>query len=252
MIACAIVVFASSGCAIVRPGQVGIAQRLGRLVPGTLESGPHLYNPLVTKVVKLNVQTVELYEELPLPTKEGLSVQAQIALLYHADPDAVRKIYTDLGPKYEQVMVLSNFLATAREVSSKYYAKELYAIERQKVEQVMKEELTRHIGDKGFIVDAVLLKDILLPRSMSDAIQAKVNAEQAALQMEFVIQKQEREAERVRIEAEGVRRAQEIINASLTDRQLQYNQIQVLKNLVTSPNAKVIVTDGTTPMILGK
>ena len=242
---------ALAGCTVVRPGQVALKQSLGRLAPGRLESGPHLFNPFVTRVVKVNVQTVELYETLPLPTKEGLSVEAQIALLYHVDPDAARKIYTQLGTDYERVMVQTNFLATAREVSSKYYAKELYAIERKKVEQVLQTELTKHIGGHGFVVDAVLLKDIILPQSMSNAIQDKVNAEQAALQMEFVIAKQKKEAERVFIEAEGVKRAQEIINSSLTDRQLRYNQIQMLRSLANSPNSKIIVTDGgKMPLIL--
>jgi regulator of protease activity HflC (stomatin/prohibitin superfamily) len=95
------------------------------------------------------------------------------------------------------------------------------------------------------------LKDIILPQSMSNAIQDKVNAEQAALQMEFVIAKQKKEAERVFIEAEGVKRAQEIINSSLTERQLRYNQIQMLRSLANSPNSKIIVTDGgKMPLIL--
>jgi regulator of protease activity HflC (stomatin/prohibitin superfamily) len=242
---------AQAGCTIVHPGEVALRQRLGRLTPDRLESGPHGFFPMFTRIVKTNVQTVELYETLPLPTKEGLSVEAQITLLYHVNPLEVRSVYTQFGRNYEQVVVLSNFLATAREVSSKYYAKELYAIERKKVEQVMKDELIDHIGQKGFVVDAVLLKDIILPQSMSNAIQDKVNAEQAALQMEFVIEKQKKEAERVRIEAEGVKNAQDIINSSLTERQLRYNQIQMLRTLVNSPNAKIIVTgDGTGKMPL--
>lgn len=245
----------SAGCTIVHPGEVALRQNLGRLTPDRLESGPHGYFPGFTRIVKTNVQTVEIYETLPLPTKEGLSVEAQITLLYHVNPESVRDVYTKFGRDYEKVIVLSNFLATAREVSSKYYAKELYAIERKKVEQVMKNELIQHIGEKGFVVDAVLLKDILLPQSMSNAIQDKVNAEQAALQMEFVIEKQKREAERMRIEAEGVKNAQDIINTTLTDRQLRYNQIQMLKSLVNSPNSKIIVTgDGTgkMPLIVGE
>jgi len=245
---------ALAGCTIVHPGEVALRQNLGRLTPDRLESGPHGFMPIFTRIVKTNVQTVELYETLPLPTKEGLSVEAQITLLYHVNPESVRSVYTQFGRDYENVVVLSNFLATAREVSSKYYAKELYAIERKKVEQVMKNELIDHIGDKGFVVDAVLLKDIILPQSMSNAIQDKVNAEQAALQMEFVIEKQKREAERVRIEAEGVKNAQDIINTTLTEKQLRYNQIQMLRALANSPNSKIIVTgDGTgkMPLIVG-
>jgi prohibitin 1 len=141
-------------------------------------------------------------------------------------------------------MVLSNFRATAREISSRYTAKELYSTERQKVENAIAEELVRHIGPAGFVVDAVLLKDIDLPPQMMQAIEQKVTAEQAALQMEFVIEKQKKEAERMIIEAEGVKKAQEIINSSLTEKQLQYNQIQMLKGLVNSPNTKIIITDG--------
>jgi len=245
-------VFTMTGCAVVRPGQVALKQRLGKLRPEPLNTGAHLYNPFVTRVVKVNVRTVEIYETLPLPTKEGLSVNAQITLLYHVNAEKAREIYTQFGTDYQNVIVLSNFLATAREVSSRYYAKELYAIERKKVEEVIKNELTEHIGSKGFVVDAVILKDILLPESMSNAIQDKVNAEQAALQMDFVIAKQRKEAERMYIEAEGIKRAQDIIDSSLTDKLLQYNQIQVMKELVKSPNAKVIVTDGKMPMIIGE
>lgn len=239
-----------NACKVVRPGQVALKQTLGKLNENTYEQGTHVFDPFVSKYILINVRTVEIYETLPLPTKEGLSVNAQITLLYHVNPDSVRKVYENFGTNYENVIVQSNFLATAREVSSRYYAKELYAIEREKVEKVVAEELRNHIADKGFVIDAVLLKDILLPQSMVDAIQNKVNAEQSALQMEFVIEKQKKEAERLRIEAEGIRRAQNIIDSSLTSKLLQYNNIQALKSLETSPNAKVIITNGQVPVLL--
>lgn len=243
-----------SNCTIVRPGQIAMIQKYGRLSE-PLSNGGHGYNFFAARIVKINVQTVELYETLPLPTKEGLSVEAQITLLYHVNPEQAKAVYTNFGKDYERVMVQSNFLATAREVSSKYYAKELYAIERKKVEELIKDELSKHIADKGFVVDAVLLKDIILPASMSNAIQQKVNAEQAVLQMDFVIQKQKKEAERMLIEAEGIKKSQQIIDSSLTPNLLQYNQIQVMRELVTSPNAKVIITSpnvngSNTPIIL--
>ncbi|MBI1305123.1 MAG: prohibitin family protein [Bacteroidetes bacterium] len=241
-----------SACTVVRPGESGLKQKLGKLKPTPLQTGAHYFNPFVTKIVKIDVRTVEVYENLPLPTKEGLSVNAQIALLYHVDPKMVSDVYTNFGLNYERVIVVSNFQATAREVSSRYFAKELYAIDREKVEQVMKDLLSDHLNDKGFIIDAVLLKDILLPESMSRAIQNKVNAEQAALQMDYIIEKQKKEAERMYIEAEGIRRAQNIIDSSLTTKLLQYNQIQMLKELSNSTNAKIIITNGQTPMIINE
>ena len=114
-----------SSCTIIRPGEIGLKQTLGKLRNEPLRAGSHTFNPFVTNILKINVRTVELYENLPLPTKEGLSVQAQITLLYHVKPNMAKDIYINFGMNYENVMVLSNFLATAREVSSRYYAKEL-------------------------------------------------------------------------------------------------------------------------------
>ena len=162
--------------------------------------------------------------------------------MYHIDPAKAHYIYTHFGRNYQEVMVLSNFRATAREISARYTAKELYATERLKIEKAIFDELVLHIQEHGFIIDAVLLKDIDLPVQMMQAIENKVTAEQAALQMEFVIEKQKKEAERMIIEATAVKQAQEIINSSLTDKQLQYNQIEALKSLINSPNSKIIIT----------
>ncbi|MBX7094310.1 MAG: prohibitin family protein [Flavobacteriales bacterium] len=240
-----------SSCAIVRPGEIGFKQRLGRIKGKPIESGVVWFNPFTSRLIKINIRTVEVYNNLPLPTKEGLSVNAEISLLYHVNPDSAKRIYVQFGTNYEEVAVLSNFRATAREISSKYYAKELYATERNKIENAIAQELSAHIGKYGIVIDAVLLKDILLPAQMVKAIEDKTTAEQEALRMEFVIQKQKKEAERMIIEAEAIKQAQTIINSSLTPMLIQYNQIEMLKNLSTSPNAKVIVTNGSTsPMIL--
>ncbi len=232
----------ASSCTVVRPGEVAMKQRLGKLIDKSYVGGPVAFNPFVTKVIKLDTRTVEIFNVLPLPTKEGLSVDAEISLLYHIDPAKVQYIYTHFGRNYEEVIVLSNFRATAREISARYTAKELYATERLKIEKAIFDELVNHIQMHGFVIDAVLLKDIDLPPQMMQAIENKVTAEQAALQMEFVIEKQKKEAERMIIEATAVKQAQDIINSSLTEKQLQYNQIEALKSLINSPNSKVIIT----------
>lgn len=229
-------------CTVVRPGEIGMRQRLGKLTTKAYLNGPVVYNPFITKIIKLNTRTVEVFNVLPLPTKEGLSVNAEISLLYHIDPTKVHEIYTQFGKNYEEVIVLSNFRATAREISARYAAKELYATERLKVEKAIFDELVSHVQSYGFIIDAVLLKDIDLPPQMMQAIENKVTAEQAALQMDFVIEKQKKEAERMLIEAQAVKQAQDIINSSLTEKQLQYNQIEALKSLMNSTNSKVIIT----------
>jgi len=236
-------------CAIVRPGQIGIRQQLGVIKGVPIQQGVRIYNPFISRIVKINVRTVEIFNNLPLPTKEGLSINAEISLLYHVKPEAANDVYTKFGTNYQEVMVLSNFRATAREISARYYAKELYATERKKVENEIAEDLRASIAQYGFVVDAVLLKDIILPPQMVQAIQDKVVAEQAVLKMEFIIQQQQKEAQRRIIEAEGIRRAQNIIDSSLTTKLLQYNNIEMLKSLMNSPNAKIIITDGKAPQI---
>ncbi len=140
-------------------------------------------------------------------------------------------------------------LIPAREISARYSAKELYATERQKVEKAISDELKLHIESAGFMIDAVLLKDIILPPQLAQAIENKVQAEQDVLRMDFVIEKQKKEAERLIIEAEATKKAQQIINESLSDRLIEYNRIKMFEGLMTSPNTKIIITDGTTPIM---
>jgi prohibitin 1 len=148
------------------------------------------------------------------------------------------------------VAIMSNFRATTREVTAKYYATELYATEREKIEIAIKTQLFTSVGKYGIIIDAILLKDIVLPDQITKAIQNKVQAEQEAFQMDFVIMKQKKEAERLIIEAEGIRTFQEIINQSMTKSALQFQYIEMMKGLVTSGNSKVIITNGNMQMMM--
>ena len=86
---------------------------------------------------------------------------------------------------------------------------------------------------------------------MKSTIEQKINAEQEAQKMQFVLQKEKQEAERKRVEAQGISDYQRIISMSLSDRQLQYEQIKAMKELAASGNAKIIVLPSKgTPVIL--
>ncbi len=248
-IGCVIVAIASTSCRVIRPGEIGIKQTLGKMHGGYLLPGSVGFFPFTTSIIKMNIRTVECYQILPLPTKEGLSVNAEISLLYHIKAEEAPNIYQKFGTNYQEVIVLSNFRATAREISSAYYAKELYAIARQKVEKAISDELKAHLEQHGFVIDAVLLKDVVLPPQIMQSIQNKVEAEQDALRMEFVIEKQKKEAERMRIEAEGIKAAQNILALSLNEQILEYNRIKMYEGLMKSNNAKVIITNGTNPLL---
>jgi regulator of protease activity HflC (stomatin/prohibitin superfamily) len=239
-----------SSCAIVRPGEVGIKQKLGKIKSDHLAQGAYVFDPFVATIKKIPVRTVEAFNALDVPTKEGLTVKAEISLLYHVKPEAAREVYTKYGMDYQEVIVESNFRSVARHVCGTYYAKELFAIDRKKIESEIFNELAQGITDKGFIVDAILLKSITMPPQIFQAVENKLKSEQEALQMDFVIAKQKKEAERMGIEAEAIKNYNKTISESLSDVLVKWNGVQVLKELVTSNNAKVIVTDGKSPVIL--
>ncbi len=239
-----------SSCVTIRPGEVGIKQKLGIIKGDHLAAGPFWFNPFTTTVKKIPIRTVEAFNELDVPTKEGLTVKSEIALLYHVKPEAAREVYTKYGMNYQEVIVESNFRAVARHICGMYYAKELFAVDRKKIEKEIFDEISSSIWDKGFVTDAVLLKSITMPPQIFQAVENKLKAEQESLQMEFVIAKQKKESERMQIEAEAIKNYNKTISESLSEIMVKWNSIQVLKDLVTSSNAKVIITDGKSPMII--
>ncbi|WP_018341759.1 prohibitin family protein [Cytophaga aurantiaca] len=250
-ITAATAVFAA--CTIVRPGEVGMIQKVGVIKPQPIHAGARGYNPFTTKIIKVNVRVREVYSKLIVPTKEGLSIDAEISLLYHINPDSAKAVYVRFGQNFEEVAIMTNFRATTREITAKYFATELYSTEREKIESAIKEQMIAAVHKYGFVIDAVLLKDIVLPDQITKAIQNKVQAQQEALQMEYVILKQQKEAERLVVEAEGIKKAQDIINSAMTPAALKYKYIEMMKNLSTSPNAKVIITggNGDVPIMVG-
>jgi prohibitin 1 len=239
-----------SSCAVVRPGEVGIRQKLGKIKNEHLSQGAHGFNPFIASIKKINTRTVEAFNALDVPTKEGLTVKAEIALLYHVKPEMAKDIYVNYGMNYQEVIVESNFRAVARHICGLYYAKELFAVDRKKIEKEIFDEIEAGISSKGFQIDAVLLRSITMPPQIFQAVENKLKAEQESLQMEFVISKQKKEAERMQIEAEAIRNYNKTISESLNEIMVKWSGIQVLKELVNSPNSKVIVTDGKTPIIM--
>lgn len=239
-----------SSCVTIRPGEVGIKQKLGKIKGDHLAAGPYFINFFTTTIKKIPTRTVETLNTLDVPTKEGLTVTSEIALLYHIKPEASKEIYTKYGMNYQEVIVESNFRAVVRHICGMYFAKELFAVDRKKIEKEIYDEISASIWDKGFVTDAVLLKSITMPPQIFQAVENKLKAEQESLQMEFVISKQRKEAERMQIEAEAISRYNKTISEGLNDALLKWSSVQVMKGLVTSPNAKVIITDGKSPMIV--
>jgi regulator of protease activity HflC (stomatin/prohibitin superfamily) len=238
-----------SSCAIIRPGEVGIKQTLGKLSDKSYTDGAVWYNPLFTKVIRTNVQINDIELSLSLPSKEGLSVVAQISILYRIDKNSVSKVISSVGLGYENI--ISNvFRSASADVCSKYFAKDMHSGMRAEIEISIQTKMAETLSEQGILVDAVLMKSIQLPSGLANSIEQKLQAEQDAMRMVFILQQERLEAERKIIEATGTKDAQKILSEGLTDQIIKIRSIEAFIELSKSNNAKIIITDGKVPYLV--
>ena len=242
--------FILSGCAVIRPGEVGVKQRLGTLDTKIREPGTVLINPFTTKVVKVPTRTMNIEVELSLPSKEGLNVSSVISILYNIEQDKARDVIQDVGMNYENILILSVFRSAASDVCAQFYAKDMHSGNRAVIEDKIKESMEVVLKEYGFEVEAVLLKSINLPKGLYRAIEDKLEAEQDAQRMEFILQQTEKEAEQKKIEASGIRDANLILSEGITPSILQWRNLEVMSEFAESDNSKIIFTDGEVPAVL--
>ena len=249
IISVALIILLLSGCAIVRPGEVGVKQRLGKLSEKTHTQGPVWFNPFTTRVVKTNVQINDIELSLSLPSKEGLSVVAQISILYRIEQNSVPKVIRSLGTGYETI--ISNvFRSASADVCSKYFAKDMHSGMRAEIEEAIKVKMSETLAEQGILVNAVLMKSIQLPAGLASSIEQKLQAEQDAMRMEFIIKQEKLEAESKIIEATGTKDAQKILSEGLTDNIIKLRSIEAFMELSKSVNSKIIITNGKVPFLV--
>ncbi|MDO3695654.1 prohibitin family protein [Wenyingzhuangia sp. chi5] len=246
-------VFTLSSCRVIRPGEVGIKQTLGKFSSKVQTQGIVFYNPLVSKVVKESTQTNNIKLILSLPSKEGLSVNSEISILYRLEPQKLTSVLINLGKNYESV-VTSVFRSAASDVCAQFYAKDMHSGMRAKIEAEILKKMKVNLEKQAEGIDliAVLMKRIQLPNGLANSIERKLQAEQDAMRMEFVLQQEKLEADRKIINAKGERDAQKIFSEGLTDQIIKIKTIEAFKELSKSPNSKVIITDGKTPLLINQ
>jgi prohibitin 1 len=249
-----IVAFLFSAITRVDSGAVGVLTLFGRVTGEALPEGMHLINPFKTNH-EMSIRTQEIKETASVPSSEGLVMNLDTSLIFHLNPDRAADVYQKIGPNYTEVLVEPNLRAAIREATASHSANALYTGEREAVAKQIYGQLAGLLGDRGFIVESVLLRDIQLPATLKASIESKQQAEQEALAMSFRLQKEKQEAERKRIEAAGVRDFQQIVAQGITPSLLEWKGIEATENLAKSPNAKVVVIGSGKnglPLILGQ
>lgn len=267
----------ASSCTVVRQGEVGVKRKLGRLDQRVVMSGPKGFNPLTTTIIKVPVTTQNLEIRSSLPSKEGLSIASDISILYRVKADQVPNILQTTGREYENVLILPVFRSAAADVCARYFAKDMHSAERAVIEKAILTQMNEVLTQRGFEIENVLMKNIALPGGLAKAIEDKLEAEQDAQRMEFLKQRETRDAERrvieaegqkriavvraqgeqeaniiqakgkaeaMRIEAEAVRLTNQLINRDLTPAVLKYKSIEAFRELSKSQNSKTIITGG--------
>lgn len=243
-------VLALSSCTVVRQGEVGVKRTLGKIRPAAVQEGVIGYNPLITRIIKVPTRTINIEVRAPLPSKEGLTVQSDVSILYRVEGEHAPKVIEKIGRNYDDVVILPVFRSAVADVASRYYAKDMHTGQRAEIERAIRELMMTQLKDRGFAVESVLLKSIALPPGLTKAIEDKLEAEQDAQRMQFILDKERQEAQRRVIEAEGVRDAQKIINEGLTPMLIKFKSIEAFNKLASSPNSKVIFTNGDAPLLM--
>jgi regulator of protease activity HflC (stomatin/prohibitin superfamily) len=238
----------------IEPGQVGVRKLFGKVNNRIIESGLNVINPLV-KVVMFDVRT-ENYtmsgvldegtkqgdDAIHVLSADGLEVVIDLTVLYRVIPSEAPRILREIGTDYRSVIVRPICRTKIRDNAVYYDAVSLFSSKRDEFQSRIFTTIETNFKERGLLLEQLLVRNITLPESVKTSIESKINAEQDAQKMTFVLQKERQEAERKRVEAQGIADYQKILSTGLSDRLLQYEMIKAITN---SPNAKLIfMTNG--------
>lgn len=225
---------------VVPAGHVGVVDFFGIVSDSPLKAGINLVNPLA-RVVKFSIKTQELKETMEAPSKEGLTVKMEVSVLFHLNPEAAPQVYQGVGEDYVEIILRPQFRSVCRGVTARFDAKALYTSEREQLAQLLTEELRALTEARGVVVESTPLRQVGLPAGLSASIEQKLQAEQESQRMQFVLTKEQQEADRKRIEAQGIADFQAIVAQGISDPLLRWKGIEATLKIAESQNAKVVI-----------
>lgn len=241
---------------VIEPGKVGVQTLFGKVQDHVLESGLHIINPIVD-VTTFDIQTQtytmsavsnegqkEGDDAIRVLSSDGLEVAIDLSVLYKVNPDKAPYIMQNIGETYIDKIVRPVSRTAIRDNAVNYTAVDLYSAKRHEFQDKINQTITASFAKRGLEMQQILVRNITLPASVRASIESKINAEQDAQKMQFVLQKERQEADRKRVEAQGIADYQKILSTGLSDKQLQYEAIKAQKEIALSPNAKVIIIGG--------
>ena len=229
-------------CPVVESGHRGIVFKT--LGEGTSQEvvgeGLHVM-PVWNRIISYDTRIHEMKEQLTVLSNNGLTLRVEASVRYRPKVDELFQLQTKIGPDYDDKLVAPIVRSEARKVFGRYAPEEIYSTKREEIERQIYEEVLKAIGDKHVIVEAVLIRDVILPEAIQTAIADKLAEEQRSQKMVFTLGKERQEADRKEIEARGIAKYQTIVRQGLTPEYLQYKGIEATERLAASQNAKVVI-----------
>ncbi len=239
----------------IEAGEIGVVKIFGKVQQNTLTEGLNVRNPFA-EIVKMDIKIQEQREKMNVPSREGLTISLEASVRFRLDPSMAPQILRTIGRAnvYKERILIPSFRSVVRGITAQFEAKALYTDMRDSVAAAIQAQLHRATIPHGIIIETTLLRQVELPRDLSQAIEEKMRAEQESQRMEFVLAKERKEADRKVIEAKGIRDFNKTVAEGISDNFLRWKGIEATMSLASSPNAKVVVIgsgkDGL-PIILG-
>jgi regulator of protease activity HflC (stomatin/prohibitin superfamily) len=243
-------------------GQVGVKTLFGKVDDDVLYSGLHIVNPLID-ITPFDVKTQNytmsaVHDEgmksgddaIRVLSADGLEVTIDLSVLFKVSPSQAPRILRQIGDDYLDKIVRPVSRTAIRDNAVSYEAVALYSTKREEFQNRIFNTINRSFAKRGLILEQLLVRNITLPESVKKTIESKINAEQDAQKMIFVLQKEKQEAERKRVEAQGIADYQKILSTGLSDKQLQYETIKAQKDIALSPNTKIIIMGKGSPVLI--
>ena len=225
---------------VVPAGHVGVVDFFGIVSETTLKAGLNIINPLA-KVEKFSIQTKEMKELMQVLSREGLTIGLEISALYRLDPDSAASVYKKIGTGFEDIVLTPQFRSVSRAVTANFAASALYSTEREALGVNIMAELSAIVRVRGIIIESTPLRNVALPVQLTEAIEQKQRADQESQRMEFILTKERQEADRKRVEAQGVADFQRIVATTISEQLLRWKGIEATIKISESNNAKVVI-----------
>lgn len=253
-----------SSIAQVGAGQTGVQVLFGSVQERTLPSGLNIVNPLVnveSMDIKTQAYTMSSVQDegsqtnddaISTLSSDGLTLRLDLTIWYRLNEADAPQVYRTIGINYAEKIVRPAIRTALRDVSVGFNATDIYSVKREDFVRDVTKNLENAFNGRGIILERVLLRNVELPEKIRAAIDEKIAAEQKAQQMVYVLQKEKQEAERKRVEAQGISDYNRIVSQSITDQVLQLKGIEATLELGRSNNSKMVIMNGKNmPLIFG-